>query len=220
MKRLFSLIILLLFSIQTFAQNKNTETEKPQTGILDVCGLYVTFKQEIYQGKCTCESGFLKKYSPCKMFELKVDSVLFMRDSSVYRSEAELKKVKYVVLGNNFDNITTGIPYTLFIHYSPSKKYFVLSKIFEGRFSEFTVNLQMAHVTNLIECKKYSFFQKIFLSLGISKKKIWEKAKPRLETKNKFLQAIKEYEANPEVPAGPGCFVPCWFGFPNPNHTL
>ncbi|MEN0049553.1 MAG: hypothetical protein AAF806_21005 [Bacteroidota bacterium] len=179
MKKILLISIILMIAASVQSQSDNL-------GFSDIYGLSITFKEKVFSDKCGCEVN-RRIIKNCHLYLVDIDSVYFMLDSTVYETSKILKEIDYVMISDEYDS-EIDINKTYFVTgvNSSVKEYLVLNKIFDYDELFDESHKMMVHVSGLIDCKMFNFFQKILLSLNINREKIYAKAPSLDKNKNPF----------------------------------
>ena len=162
----------------------------------DVYGIELVFKEKILTGKYDCCCGFYPKSKKCTLYKVEINEVFLHRDSSVFRDAKEIQLIEYMILPSNINDgdVLFDTNYTIFGYNSCSDKLLVINQLLNSRPDPTSNYNGFAFLTGLVICKRFTFFQKIFLALGINRERIYSKAKDLPPESSKFIQAIKEKE--------------------------
>lgn len=162
---------------------------------LDIYGANMVFKELILTDKCDCCCGAVPKAKKCSLYLVEITDVFLLRDTSVYKEIKALKSISFIVLPSIVSeyNIKTGDSYAVFATNSCHEKFIVATKVLPQQPDTLLNYANIAYVTGLGVCKKFSLLQKLQLSLGIRRESIYRKAQPLPSSTSKYVMAIEEY---------------------------
>jgi len=187
----------MLIASFSFAQNNG------MYHLHDVYGLEVTIEDKISQEECDCCTRTDEKGNLCSLYKIRVNDVIFHRDSSVYSNKIELSKIQFLVIKDfQFDfNVVESKKYVITAYNSCSDRYLIASKIHNDRselyLPSFYVNLP--YLRDLRECRdRYlTKLEKKLIQLKLYDVNKYLKRHPILHEENHlFVQKILEYESD------------------------
>ena len=134
---------------------------------VDIYGLRVEFKKILYtgQGDCCIVDDIKNRYH---LMEAIVDTVYFMRDTSVYESRDSLATVlSFVVPDTLLSNLKFEQHYFCIARNTCSSKLIFISKISEGHVVLPEIASAFPYVSGLRKCYRRSFMNRTFSWLGL-----------------------------------------------------
>ncbi len=188
MMKITSLLTLFCFCSSAIAAQQPFKIDPA----LDVYGLDVVFKEKVIMSNCDCCCHIIPKTKKCTLYEVEIKEVFWYRDTSVYRSEEEIKTIKYMVLPDRTkeEDISLGIVYTTLCYNSCFDKMLTVNQLLDALPNPMPEYTGLAYFSGLAMCKDFTFFQKMLLYLRINRKKIFLKAKDMPIERSKFVKAI------------------------------
>lgn len=154
----------------------------------DVYILSMSFNEKLLGSTCNCDVGTQKNI--CDLWDVKIDSVLLIRDSTVYTKE-DLLNLNYVVMLDSQD-IYLNTSVVVFAGNSVSREYIVANKIIHSSEAKVSVNDMMPYIQGLISCYKLTFWQKLRIKLGANREKVYANARVLSDDDNSFVEFISK----------------------------
>ncbi len=175
--------ILLLGSLHS-----QTALEPEYIDIHDCYVIQATVNDSIIEDRCACGvHNFAKK--TCVLYQISVDSILLMRDTSLYNLD-ELKNVSYILVEKG-KQILLGEQYLFFLSNSSSKFYLVTNSMYANPKTQYEYANTMPYFSGLVDCSELNFWDKVQIFFGGNRESILIKRKKIFDGKNKFLAVIK-----------------------------
>lgn len=176
--------------------NASAQTDFEINPALDIYGLDLSFEGKIFAHKCDCCCSEQGKPNTCELYKVKVNRVIFHRDTAVYKNVDDLLEIKYVVLPSAIikTDLKINKTYSIIGYNSCSEKFIIIKNILIAPLGKTPYYTEFPFFTGLVECKKFNLLQKICLSLNISREKIYSKATKAPACTSKFFQEIEKNE--------------------------
>ena len=178
-------------SSEASCQNNNFDTY-----VFDVYGLTFRIKKIFYTAKCDCCTDFNPEWDECTLVEVEIDSCFHLIDTAIFATKDEIISVKNLILYDNEDLRVDSVYFGI-AHNSCSEKLLILHKrIASDKIKLVKNRLDFVHLTGMRVCYRYSFIQKIFMFLGINRKKIQRNGKLIDPDETKFIKFINDHYSN------------------------